>query len=354
VDPDELRARRVANHRLGAATFSNAPAVVAALCAVQSQDFAGAMWAVAQRTENVTKSDVTDAFTRGEIIRTHLLRPTWHFVAASDLEWMVRLTGPRLERALSSNYRRLGLDDAEFARTDAILADALTGGIQLTRPELMETLRRAGIDIDDPLRFTHISQHAEAVGLICSGAMRGRSHTCALVRDRIPAGLSTYPSDPAQELAQRYFLCHGPATVRDFSWWSGLTLRECQLAIEASGSALSSTSSAGVTWWSSALEQPAPALDDDVRLLANYDEYLVGYADRSALFDAKHTAQLDSRRNPLFTHTVMAGGRIIGTWKRVSHRGRVTARVELFERASRRTRDSVELAVQRYADWAAS
>jgi len=181
----DLARLRLYNQRLSATDVRNPEDVVRWLGAVQAQDYGGAKWAVGQRTQTATDSMVEQEFAEGKILRTHILRPTWHFVAPEDIRWMLKLTSPRVHAANAYMYRRLELDGAIFRRSHAALEKALQGGKQLTRSELASLLRKPGIPAEG-LRLTYLMMRAELDGVICSGARRGKQFTYALLEERVP------------------------------------------------------------------------------------------------------------------------------------------------------------------------
>lgn len=153
------------------------------LDAIQSQDYGGAKWAVGQRVRGATDASIEEAFAAGQILRTHVLRPTWHFVTLEDIRWMLALTAPRVKAAIASRHRQLELDEATCKRSNAAIAKALEGGGELTRPELAAMLRRKRIvtDSGDPQQVPHLLMRAELDALICSDPRRGAQHTYALL-----------------------------------------------------------------------------------------------------------------------------------------------------------------------------
>src|SRR6185503_5208433 len=228
---------RLANQKLSTSTFKSPAEVVSWLGAVQAQDYAGAKWAVALRAPGLTDSDIEQAFTDGKILRTHVMRPTWHFVLPEDIRWMLELTAPRVLAAIAYMDRQLGLDKAIIKRSNAILAKALQGGNQLTRAELGSILQRSRVNTDD-LRLGHLLSHAEVDGIICSGGRRGKQFTYALIDERAPRARTLKRDEALAELTRRYFVSHGPATVQDFVWWSGLTTADARNGLEMNKSRL--------------------------------------------------------------------------------------------------------------------
>jgi hypothetical protein len=227
-------------------------------------------------------------------------------------------------------YRKLALDDAVFTHSNAVLAKALQGGKQFTRPELVSVLQQAGIATDDLQRFTHIMMRAELDGIVCSGARRGKQFTYALLDERAPQARTLDRDEALAEFARRYFTSHGPATLQDFVWWSGLTVADARASLEMVTSQLMHEVADGQTYWFSMSTPPAKDLSQAAYLLPNYDEYIVGYTDRSAVFDASHTNKLDPRGNVLFNHTIVMDGRVVGTWKRTIKKDAVMITPSLF------------------------
>jgi hypothetical protein len=312
----DIAHQRLHNQLITRRTFEKPGDVVEWLGAVQAQDYAAAKWAVGLRLQGTTDDDIEQAFTRGAILRTHLMRPTWHFVSPADIRWMLALTAPRVNAVNAYYYRKLALDDAVFMHSNAVLAKALQGGKQFTRPELASVLQQAGIATDDLQRFTHIMMRAELDGIVCSGARRGKQFTYALLDERAPQARTLDRDEALAEFARRYFTSHGPATLQDFVWWSGLTVADARASLELVTPQLMHEVVDGQTYWFSMSTPPAKDLSPTAYLLPNYDEYIVGYTDRSAVFDASHTNKIDPRGNVLFNHTIVMDGRVVGTWKR--------------------------------------
>lgn len=319
--------RRLCHQRLSGAPLADPEAVVGWLGAVQSQDYLGAKWAVAQRTRAGTDADFEAAFARGAILRTHVLRPTWHFVLPADIRWLLKLTAPRVQALAATYYRNVGLDAHARARSDEVLARTLQGGRQLTREELGLALRAAGVSTDG-LRLTMLTMHAELEGAICSGPRRGKRFTYAALDDRAPAARSLARQEALVELARRYFTSHGPATAQDFAWWSGLKVADAVAAIAALGEGLAEVRAGGQTFWSGpparAVSRRGAAL---ARLLPNFDEYLISARDHAAALDPRLSRSLGTRDNVLANHVVNGSGRIVGDWRRTLGRDAVVVKV---------------------------
>jgi hypothetical protein len=314
MDRDIAR-QRLHTQRIAGEKFQTPDAVVRWFGAVQAQDYAGAKWAVGQRMHGATDADLDAAFATGTILRTHVMRPTWHFVTPADIRWLLALTAPRVHIANTYRCRQLDLDDATLTRSNAALTSALRGGVQLTRTELAVMLQEAGIAIDGQ-RLTHIMMHAELTGIVCSGAWRGKQFTYALLDERAPHTTTLTREESLAELTRRYFTSHGPATVRDFVWWSGLTMSDAKAGLAMAESQVMHEDIDGRTYWFT-ISAPIPEDPSPVAfLLPNFDELIVGYTDRSDVLDAAPAEKLDARGNLLFNHTIVINGRVRGTWKR--------------------------------------
>lgn len=312
----EVAYQRLYNQHLADTTFETSNEVVQWLGAIQAQDYGGAKWAVAQRTTGLTDAALDQAFAEGTILRTHVLRPTWHFVTSADICWMLKLTAPRVNALNAYWYRKLELDEAVFTRSNNALIKALQNGTQLTRSELVVVLQQAGIATHDLLRFNYLMIRAELDAVVCSGALRGKQHTYALLDERAPRTKKMERDEALAELGKRYFTSRGPATLKDYIWWSGLAAADAKVSLEMIKSQFIQESIDGQTYWFPASSSPEKDLSKKAYLLPNYDEYIVGYTDRSAIFDSSHLKNLDSRGNPLFNYTILLNGQIVGTWKR--------------------------------------
>ncbi len=227
----DLLARRLKNQRLSQTSFRKPEDVVAWLGAVQAQEYPGARWALGLRAKGLTDAAVERAFDDGRILRTHVMRPTWHFVTPADIRWLLALTSPRVHAASAYIYRQTGLDPAGLKRSRVIFERALRDRVHLTRAELGAALARGGL-VAAGLRLASFVMHAELEGVICSGPRRGKQFTYALLDERAPGARTLDRDQSLAEIVRRFFTSHGPATVRDFVWWSGLTVRDAQAGIE--------------------------------------------------------------------------------------------------------------------------
>jgi hypothetical protein len=341
----DLIGRRLVNQRLLGAAARTPADVVAWLGAVQSQDYAGAKWAVGQRVARATDADVERAFDAGAIIRTHVLRPTWHFVAPADVRWMLALTGPRVQRILAHYDRALGIDTKVVARSFRAIERALRDRAFKTRTELAAALRRAGIEASGQ-RLARIVMHGELTGLICSGPRRGTHSTYALLEERVPPAKALTRDESLAELTRRYFASHGPATVRDFAWWSGLTMGDARRGLEAIGARRDERGD--LTYWHVGSRAGAAGLEGSAHLLPNYDEYLVAYKDRDMVVGDTRTLVAEQRVDP-YGYYIVVDGRLAGSWRRESTAGGATVTVALYRKPAAAERRALEGAVHRFS-----
>lgn len=340
----EIAQRRLLSHGLSGAPFAGAAEVVSWLGAVQSQEYAVAKWSVGQRATGLSDAGLDRALAEGTIVRTHVLRPTWHFVAPADLRWLLALTAPRVHAANAPYYRKSGLDRAVFEQSNALLAGALAGGEQLIRPELAAVLAGGGIEAHGP-RMAYLLMYAELEAVICSGGLRGRQRSYARFDERVPPAPPMDREAALAELTRRYFTSHGPATRADFQWWSGLTAADAKLGLALAAPELAEWVAGGDTFWYAPGRPPGrPDPSPTAHLLQGYDEYIVGYtASRKALDLAGLTG---SAGPPALLHAIVLDGQYVGSWQR-----KLSAKAVTIQARLRRPLDPAELAaVQAAAD----
>jgi hypothetical protein len=316
---------------------------------VQAQDYGASKWGLAQRTDGLTDSQIEKEIDDGAIVRTHILRPTWHFVAAADIGWMLALSAPRVHAANAYWYRWLEVDDAVARRSRAVLTKALRYGNHLTRGELGQALTRARIQIKSPQRLASIMMRAELDGVICSGARRGKQFTYALFEERVTKSTALERDAALFELARRYFTTRGPATIDDFSWWSGLTKADAKRGVEAAGTHLEHESIEGRSYWSPAAERPVRFSSSLAHLLPNYDEYFIGFKDRSAFSMRLKASGGEARTSALSGHILSVNGQIVGGWRRTIVGQTVVIEPTLLIRLSEVERRAVGVSGRRFS-----
>jgi hypothetical protein len=293
---------------------------------------------------------IEQAMTEGSIIRTHILRPTWHFVAPEDLRWMLELTGPRVKALMATYDRKLGLTDAVYQKSRKVIIRALEGGKHLTRTELGAAMSRAGLNAAGTQRLAHLVMRAELDAVICSGPRRGKQFTYALVDERVPA-TAMLPRDQALfELTKRYFASRGPATVQDYSWWSGLTIGDVRLGIELAKDELELLTLDDKKFYRSTTALPRHRITSPLaHLLPNYDEYFIGFRDRSSIAQTLAAKGKVPDSVAMAVHIIFIDGQIVGGWKRVDRNGESTLAPRLLTRLSSDERRAFDRAVERYA-----
>ena len=321
--------------------------VVERLGAIQAQDYAGAKWAVGQRTSDCTDADVEQALTTGTILRTHVLRPTWHFVVPRDIRWMIRLTAPRITAAMASYDRRLELDLKTYTRANDTLARALEERGPLTRLDLAPLLERARIRVTSSQRLAHIMMRAELDEVVTSGPRRGKQFTYALFDQRVGDAAILERDESLFRLATRYFRTRGPATLSDFAWWSGLSAGDAKRAIELAHPELErATYDTRDVWF---MAGSAPTSRTAAHLLPNYDEYFIAYKDRSILAERLGSARAVIGSDARMQHVMFMNGLIVGEWRRSLERGRVVVQLAPLTELLPRERARFESEIQRFA-----
>lgn len=324
--------------------------VVSWLCAMQAQDYPAAKWAIGLRIPGCHDADVEQAFNDGLILRTHVLRPTWHFVAPEDIRWLLALSAPRVHAVNAYYYRQVGLDEKTFRKSCAMIRRVLEGGNCLTRAELAVYLKRAHIPADG-LKLGYLMMHAELEGVICSGPRQGKQFTYALLDERAPKGRTLDRDEALALLASRYFASHGPATVRDFSWWSGFSLTESQRAVEAARPSLDATTVGGLVFWSADAPSGKGTTRLPVMLLPNYDEYLIAYKDRALVVDADRAANIAARTNGAFANHLIVDGRLAGGWSRKIGGNSVTIEVAPYKKLTPQQTRALGNAAELYGEF---
>jgi hypothetical protein len=356
ISRQELIALRLASQRLvpleslKTASFKRAAQAVQWMGAVQAQEYAHARWAVGSRfapDAAVTDAAFEQALAQRKVVRSWVLRGTLHLAAAEDLRWLLALAAPALLTRTAAAYREAGLDEAAFRNILPAIRQCLEGGRQLTRVELFAALAQRRINTEGE-RGGRILYRAAQLGLICLGDLRGKQAAYTLLDEWLPPAPELPREDALKKLAQRYFSSHGPATLADFTWWSGLAAGEARAALEMTAPGLAHALFEGCTvWWSKrtpAQAAGAPA----VQLLAGFDEYVLGYTDRKAVIDTAHAGKLMTP-NGLFRPALLVGGRVAGTWKAEVKKGALTINMTPFASLPRGSAGALRLAAQRHA-----
>ena len=320
---EDIARWRLRTLRLSGEPLGTADEIVGWLGAVQAQDYGPSKWSVGQRSLGLTDLDLERAMAEGSILRTHVLRPTWHFVRPADIRWLLALTRARVQSLSAHGRRREGVDGRLLSRAHTALADALAGGRHLTRDELGSSLAQVGIDARGS-RLAHIVMHAELEGLLCSGAPRGKQQTYALLDERVPPTAAVTRDEALVELTRRYFTSHGPASARDLQWWSSLTLADVKRGIALSDSLLRRQVIDRVTYWVSSAAMPESQPCRRLHLLHMFDEYLVGYSETRGVMDVAGRGGSQFSTINVRSGVIILDGQLAGTWRRTLTRDRLT------------------------------
>ena len=332
---------------LSRASFDAPVEVVRWHGAMQAQDYGPAKWSIGQRTADLVDEDVGGALTDGSVVRTHVLRPTWHFVARDDVRWMLALTGPRVHRHNERRYGELGLDAKTRARCERVIASALADANRLTRKEIGEVLARARIDPSGQ-RLPYILLHCELEALIGSGGLAGKQHTYALLDDRVPNARRFDHDDATVELTRRHLQSHGPATEQDLRWWSSLTLTDIRKSLHDLGPEAASETVDGLTFWSIANDDAPPSSARGVHLLQIYDELFVGYTESRYFGDPRSAQARAAWTNQSVPNgVILQGGRVAGHWRRTVDRGSVRVDAFLYDELTPSGRRALQSAANR-------
>jgi hypothetical protein len=336
--------QRLHNHRLSFSQFQKPAEIVRWMGAVQAQDYNAAKWALALRMKQATDHAIEDAFNRGEILRTHLMRPTWHFVAPEDIRWLLKLTAPRVNIRSGPNYRKLELDTQVFNRSNKALSRALKGDKHLTRSALKTVLNEAGVDARDSIRLAHILLRAELDGVVCSGPRLGKQFTYALLEERVARTKPVTRDEALAELTRRYFTSHGPATLQDFVWWSGLSAADARHGITHNEKYLERMSIEDKVYWGTTVAKRKRS-SPSTHLLPAYDEYFVAYKDRQMGWNPNDGLTTWDLLGP----TIISNGTAIGTWKRTDEKNSVTISFNPSGTLNPQDKLALAKAVDRYA-----
>jgi hypothetical protein len=344
MDDRALARWRLHTLRLVGQTYPSPEAAVEGLLAVQAENYGQAAWAVAARTRGVTEEAFGRLYDRGAILRTHVLRPTWHFVRPDDLRWLVELTAPRCRGSIAGLQRELDVSDGTLEASAEVIADALAGGAHRTREALAERLLAAGLPAGGP-GLGLVLYHAELSALICSGTRQDGAHTYALLEERAPAARRLERDEALAEVVLRYFTGHGPATERDLAYWASLTLTDVRAGLAAVAGRLDRLEHDGRTYWFGEPNPPEGPMDPRGHLLQVLDEYHNGYQDSRYVLDADGIVP---RGRPAAMGMVLVDGQMVGDMRRTLRAGRVQFDVGLFRDLADEEAAALEAAADRY------
>jgi len=349
MDLNDIAKARLINQQIAGTKFKTTKEIVQWMCAMQAQDYNMAKWAVGIRLPGSTEKMIENAVNSGEILRTHLLRPTWHFVTVDDINWMLDLTAPRLKSSLKSRWKAMELTEKIFTKSNKVLEKALNDGKHLTREELRIILEKAKIPTRDQ-RIVHLLFRAELDGLVCSGSVQDKKQTYTLLRERVPKLKTVNREESLTNLADRYFSSHGPAALQDFVWWSGLQVKEAKQALEMIKSKFISEKIGAQVYWFSNSFLFSKMNKKSIKFLPAYDEFIISYKDRSAAIPYEKQKKAISN-NGVFWPTILINGQVVGTWKRTIKKEKVIVETKFFQQTGKELKYSIKSAAAKYGNF---
>lgn len=330
---------RLSNQQLIGTTLKTPQEIVSWMGAVQAQDFNMSKWALGVRLSVLTNKLVEDALDKGELVRTHILRPTWHLVAGKDIHWMLSLSAPRLKAILKTYAKMVDLTDATIEKGSGIIERALSDKGHLTRPQLGEILKDKGIDVNSH-QLNHIMFSAELHGIVCNGEISNSKQTYCLLEEKIPKTEVFDKQIALERLARKYFTSHAPATLQDFVWWSGLTIVDARAAMEMIKSDFVIETIDSQQYWINNSFTEFKGDNESLVLLPAWDEFIVSYKNRQHIIMDEHYSKVIFK-NGIFKPVIVKDGQIIGMWKRVKKKDKIVAQTELFGDVDENTKNLI-------------
>jgi hypothetical protein len=324
----EISDARLISQKINDPEDSNAKDIVSWMGAMQAQDFAMAKWAIGVRLKGSTDKSIQASLDKGEILRIHLLRPTWHFVASDDIYWMLQLSAYKIKSSLKTRHKELELSEPVHNKTRTIIERMLSGGESLTRDELATEFLKAGIRTDEN-RLSHILFRAEMDGIVCSGPLKEKKLTYSLLEERVPQKRELSREEALAELAKRYFQSRCPATIQDFIWWSNLSKSDAKRAVDLSKQYFITESFNSVEYLIPTNFPGSFGKNNSVHLLPAFDEFLIGYRDRSSSLSMVHNKKAISN-NGIFYPVIVVNGQVSGVWKRTVKGNNAVIQTDFF------------------------
>jgi hypothetical protein len=344
----DIRNYRLVNQQVAKTKFKHPHEIVGWLGAMQAQVFDMARWAVGLRLNGASDNAVMKAYNSGKILRTHILRPTWHFVAPKDIRWMLKLSAPRVQAFNSFMYRKMGLDGKILKKCNDIIIKSLEGNNYKSRTEIREKLLRSKLK-GDTIWLSCVMMNAELEGIICSGPREGKQFTYALLDERAPKAKTMEQDEALYELTYRYFKSRGPATVQDYVWWSGLTVKQTKQGTAMLGSEFKRIQIGGAEYIYPKTIVPKNIDKLQVTyLMPDYDEYGIAYKNRGSLRNEDIPLGKIKGNSTVYSHWLVLNGVISGTWNRIEKDGNVSAEVKPFIPLSKKDKLEVDNAAERY------
>lgn len=349
MDLVNIANNRLFSQQIAKTNFNTEKDVVGWMGAMQAQDYAMVNWAIGVRLPDATAQAVQSAMDSGEIIRTHLLRPTWHLVSADDIYWMLELSAPQIKTSLKARHNQLELSKTILAKSNSILEKNLTGGKHLTREEILVEFEKARITLDDN-RASHILLWAELEGIICSGAIKNGKQTYALLEERVPKPPSLTRDAALAKLAKTYFTSRCPATLQDFAWWSGLSVSDAKLALELTGSGLRIETIDSHSYPFPPSFSISKSEKESIYMLPAFDEFIISYKDRSAILPFENQKKTISN-NGVFWPIIVINGQVKGIWKRTIKKENIIVQAQLFLKPDKSLISAIEKACAHFGSF---
>lgn len=346
---NDIALLRLRSQKLATSGINSAEEVIDWMGALQAQDFAMSKWATGMRMNETSLKIVESAIDEAKIIRTHVLRPTWHLVSSDDIYWMLELTGPRIRSALQSNDRKLELTESDFSKSNRLLEHLLRDHNHLTREEIDLHMNHAGIGTQAN-RLYHLLCRAEICKIICNGRSVGSTITYALLQERVHSATSLTREEGLAKLAKKYFRSHGPATLQDFIWWSGLTTQDAKRALHSIHRQLGLIKLEGQEFWYSEDSEAIAVPANLILALPAYDEFIISYKSRFAAVALESQSKAISS-NGIFRPVIVFNGQVIGIWRRATKKGRMEIYCNLFVPASPQLKEQIDQAFGPYGQF---
>lgn len=340
---------RMTAQQLTVPQFDQVRELVSWMGAVQAQDYTMVKWALGMRLKSADIKKVEDALSKGEILRTHVMRPTWHIVAAEDIRWMTALSAKKIQSGMASWGKGFELSEELYSKTNDLIIKILEGNKSLTKKEIgeeFEKLTNGKLTADDP-RLSLFLSRAETEGIVCSGIDRGRYQTYALIDERVPPTPELTKDEALAKLALSYFRSHSPATLEDFIWWSGLSITEAKHAVHLIHDKLISEKFEEEKLYIHESYTDIHTPEDVFHLLPPYDEYLISYKSRTHCLPLHHYPKAFTNYG-IFYPVILHNGHIVGNWKKANSKGKTTIETDFFEKKTKVKKALINKAVQKH------
>lgn len=340
----EIASFRIFNQQLINPKFTDAEKLVEYFAAIQGQEYIQTKWGIGLRIPHLNNDEIEAEINSGKIVRTHLLRPTWHLVNSKDIKWLLMLTAPRVQQINLTRYNQLELDIKTLKKCNVIIEKILTGGNELTRNEIRDLLNQKKINTDEQ-RLPYILMNAELCGIICSGKPKGNNQTYALIDERCKNTFELEKDEALAELTKRYFTSRGPATINDYSTWSGLTITDCKKGIELNNKILQNFVLDNIKYYCSN-ESVQIKSEKKFNLLPLYDEMIYGYKNRDSIFQFGISKNI--KVDLTYKNAVIYNNQIVGNWKRVINKNNIQVEFEFFDKLSNQQISILEIAISHF------